>query len=341
MKVLIISADQFEDSELLVPYYRLREEGWEVDLASLKPGKIRGKRGYEVEATLSVEEVKPEEYRALVIPGGKAPAKLRESEAVLRLVRTFFEQGKPIAAICHGPQVLISAGLLSGRQATCYRSVKEELEACGAAYKDQEVVVDGPIVTSRQPSDLPAFMRALLAKLKGLEERPGAVTFQGQPLTLLGPELQVGAKAPDFTVVDTELKPVTLKDAAGKIKVFSVTPSLDTPVCDLQARRFNQEAANFSEEVVVWNLSMDLPFAIARFCTQAGLERVKALSDYKEASFGRAYGLLIKELRLLTRAVLILDAEDTIRYLEIVPEITQEPDYEKALTALRELKSSK
>ncbi len=338
MKALILSADQFEDSELLYPYWRLREEGFGVEVASLRKGKIRGKRGYEVPVDLSLEEVRPEEYAALILPGGKAPARLRDEEKVLEIVKAFFQAGKPIAAICHGPQILISAGLLEKRRATCYQAVKEELLACGAEYLDQEVVVDGQFITSRRPSDLPAFMGALLRKLRGLEERPGVVAFEGQPLTLVGQELRVGQKAPDFTLVDKDLKPASLKDFSGKVKVISVTPSLDTPVCDLQARRFNQEAAALGEEVVVLNVSVDLPFALARYCASAGIDRVLALSDYRERAFGRAYGLLIKELGLLSRAVLVLDKENIIRHLEIVPEITKEPNYEAALSAVRELR---
>ena len=168
-------------------------------------------------------------------------------------------------------------------------------------------------------------------------ERKGVVTFQGNPLTLVGSELKPGDRAPEFTVLDKELNERTLKDFAGKIKVISVTPSLDTPVCDIQARRFNEEATKLPEDVVVLNISMDLPFAIARFCTAAGIENVEVLSDHRDASFGTSYGVLIKELRLLARSVFIIDKEDTIRYIEIVPEITNEPDYEKALTALKNI----
>ena len=338
MRVLILSADQFEDSELLYPYWRLREEGFTPEVASFKKEKIRGKRGYEVPVDLALEEVRVEDYAGLVLPGGKAPAALREDERVLALVRNFYRSGKPIAAICHGPQILVSAGLLSGHRATCYWKVKDEVLACGAEYLDREVVVDGQIVTSRHPGDLPAFMRAFLRKLKGLEERPGAVTFKGQPLTLIGPEIRVGQKAPAFTLVDRDLNPVALADFSGRIKVISVTPSLDTPVCDLQARRFNAEAAAFSDEVVVLNVSVDLPFALARYCGAAGIDRVTVLSDYRERAFGRAYGLLIKELGLLARAVLVLDRDDTVRYVEVVSEVTREPDYEAALAVVRELR---
>lgn len=162
----MISADNFEDSELLVPYYRLREEGIEVTLASLRKGRIKGKHGYEVDAQKAVKEVNPADFDALVLPGGKAPALLRKDEDVLDAVRYFFESGKPVFAICHGPQILISAGLMEGRRATSYRAVKEELKDAGAKYEDTEVVVDGNLVTSRQPGDLPAFMREMMKKIK-------------------------------------------------------------------------------------------------------------------------------------------------------------------------------
>lgn len=165
-------------------------------------------------------------------------------------------------------------------------------------------------------------------------ERTGVIAFKGNPLTLIGPELKVGEKAPDFHLLDTELVEFSLKDFAGKIKVISVTPSLDTPVCDMQARRFNQDAARLREDVVIINVSMDLPFAISRFCASAGIERVKALSDHRDASFGIAYGVLIKELRLLARAVFVIDKNDVIRYSEIVPEVTNLPNFDAALSAL-------
>jgi thioredoxin-dependent peroxiredoxin len=164
-------------------------------------------------------------------------------------------------------------------------------------------------------------------------ERSGVITFQGSPLTLIGPALRAGDRAPGFSALDGELKPVGLKDFAGKTKIISVTPSLDTPVCDLQLRRFNAEAAKMSGESAVLNISMDLPFAIARFCTGAGIDKVKALSDHRDASFGAAYGVLIKELRLLARAIFVIDRSDVIQYVEIVPDITNHPDYDKALSA--------
>ena len=165
MKILIISADHFEDSELLVPLYRLQEAGWGVDVAAPAPGSITGKHGYAVPVDKRFAEVDPGAYAALVIPGGKAPAAIRALPEVTAIVRAFMAAGKPVAAICHGPQLLISAGLLSGRQATCYRTVADELRAAGAEYLDREVVVDGRLVTSRQPADLPAFLRELMRLL--------------------------------------------------------------------------------------------------------------------------------------------------------------------------------
>lgn len=165
MKALIISADHFEDSELLVSYYRLLEAGIEVDIASIKRGKINGKHGYQVEASKALKDVNPGDYALLVLPGGKAPADLRKDAAALRIAQAFFAASKPVAAICHGPQILITAGLLRGRRATCYHSVVEEMLEAGALYEDSEVVVDGKLVTSRQPSDLPAFMRETLKLL--------------------------------------------------------------------------------------------------------------------------------------------------------------------------------
>jgi thioredoxin-dependent peroxiredoxin len=168
-------------------------------------------------------------------------------------------------------------------------------------------------------------------------DRKGIVTIKGGPLTLTGAELKPGDKAPEFTVLDGDLKETGLKDFTGKIKVISVTPSLDTPVCDLQARRFNSDAAKLPSDVVVINISMDLPFAISRFCTSAGIDKVKAFSDHRDASFGNAYGVLIKELRLLSRSIFIVDKNNVIRYMEIVPEVTEHPDYERALGELKKI----
>lgn len=168
-------------------------------------------------------------------------------------------------------------------------------------------------------------------------ERTGIITFAGNPLTLLGNEVKVGDKAPQFSVVDKELKPVSLSDFQGKIKLISVTPSLDTPVCDLQARTFNEQAGTLSGSIAVLNISMDLPFAIARFCANAGIGKIKTLSDHREASFGLAYGVLIKELRLLSRSIFVIDRNDVITYIEMVPEITNSPNYDKALAEVKKL----
>ncbi len=174
MRALILSADGFEDSELLVPYYRLKEEGVDVQVATLDGQPIRGKHGYEVKAELALTQVDPDDYELLILPGGKAPAVLRRHAKALDVVRHFFAADKPVAAICHGPQVLVSAGVLGGRRATCYKTVAAELQEAGARYIDAEVVVDGELITSRQPSDLPAFLRELSKHIK-LSNRTAAV----------------------------------------------------------------------------------------------------------------------------------------------------------------------
>ncbi|MEA5112630.1 MAG: thiol peroxidase [Geobacteraceae bacterium] len=170
-----------------------------------------------------------------------------------------------------------------------------------------------------------------------MSERKGIITFQGNPLTLVGPELKTGDKAPAFQVVSNGLAPVTLADFKGKIKVLSAVPSLDTPVCDTETRRFNKEAAALPENVAVLTISMDLPFAQARWCGAAGIDQVTTLSDYQDRSFAAAYGVLIGELKLLARALFVLDASDTIRYIQVVPEITDEPDYDAVLAAVKAL----
>lgn len=162
MRALMISADNFEDLELLAPYYRLKEAGVEVDLASMHKGEIIGLHGYKVKADLTLDEVDPSAYGLLVLPGGRAPQTVRKEKAALDIARHFFEHDKPVAAICHGPQVLITAGLMRGRRATSYPAVGKELEEAGALYEDTEVVVDGNLVTSRVPDDLPAFLREIM-----------------------------------------------------------------------------------------------------------------------------------------------------------------------------------
>lgn len=170
-----------------------------------------------------------------------------------------------------------------------------------------------------------------------MSERSGIITFKGNPFTLLGPELKVGDKAPDFAVVDNGLAAVTLASSAGKIRIISSVPSLDTPVCDTETRRFNQEAAGLPGDVLVLTVSLDLPFAQKRWCGAAGIDKVITLSDYRERSFGQNYGVLIKELLLLTRAIFVVDAQDVIRYIQIVPEVTSEPDYAAVISAAKGL----
>lgn len=165
-------------------------------------------------------------------------------------------------------------------------------------------------------------------------EHKGFVKFAGNPMTLLGNINRVGMPAPDFTVVGNDLAPVKLSAYKGKKILISVVPSLDTGVCDLQTRRFNTEAGKYPN-VKILAISMDLPFAQKRWCGAAGVENLVTLSDYKDADFGMKYGLLIKELRLLARAVLVIDEKGNLVYQDIVPEMTNHPDYDKALAALK------
>jgi thiol peroxidase len=170
-----------------------------------------------------------------------------------------------------------------------------------------------------------------------LAEKKGIITFKGNQMTLLGAELHVGDHAPDFSVVDNGLAPVSLTAYTGKIKVISAVPSLDTPVCDMETRRFNQEAASLPSNVAVLTVSLDLPFAQKRWCGAAGIDRVTTLSDYQDRSFAMAYGVLIKELKLLSRSIFVIDGHDIIRYIQHVPEVTKEPDYSAVMTAVRAL----
>jgi thiol peroxidase len=168
-------------------------------------------------------------------------------------------------------------------------------------------------------------------------ERPDGTKFKGAPLTLLGPKIKVGDKAPDFSARTQDLQPFSLGDTKGKIRLFSVVPSLDTPVCDMQTRRFNEEAAKIGNKVEVITISVDLPFAQKRWCGAAGIDKVKVVSDYYDRSFCLAYGTLIKELHISARAIFVVDDKDTVRYAEYVPEVTNHPDYEKALVAAKSL----
>ena len=163
-------------------------------------------------------------------------------------------------------------------------------------------------------------------------ERTGVVTFKGGPLTLKGPEIKVGDTAPDFEVLAQDLSAVKFSASTGKVRVISAVPSLDTPVCDQQTRRFNQEAAKLPN-VEIWTISVDLPFAQKRWCGAAGIDRVKVVSDYRDLSFAKAFGVLVKELRLLARAVFVVDSSGTVRHAEYVREVTTHPDYDAALAA--------
>ena len=170
-----------------------------------------------------------------------------------------------------------------------------------------------------------------------MQERDGLVTMKGNPITIMGTELQVGDRAPDFVAIDNDLNPVSFDSFRGKVCIVSSVPSLDTPVCDMETRRFNDEAGRLGDDVEILTISMDLPFAQKRWCGAAGVDRVQTLSDHLDAAFGQAYGVLIKGLRLLARAVFVVDKEGTIRYKELVKEIASEPDYDSVLTAVKEL----
>ena len=171
----------------------------------------------------------------------------------------------------------------------------------------------------------------ITATAKGTQERSGVVTFKGNALTLIGPDIKAGTPAPDFQVLDQALGSVKFSDDKGKVHIISVVPSLDTPVCDAQTRRFNQDAVKLGAKVEIWTISMDLPFAQRRWCGAAGIDRVKVFSDHRNSDFGVAFGCLVKELQLLARAVFVVDASNTVRHAEYVREMTTHPNYEAAL----------
>ena len=170
-----------------------------------------------------------------------------------------------------------------------------------------------------------------------MAERTGIITMHGNPLTLLGKELKVGDKAPDFELLDNDLKVVKLSAFRNKVLVISSVPSLDTPVCDMETRRFNEEAGKLGDKVAILTVSMDLPFAQKRGCGAAGVERVTTLSDHRDAKFGEAYGVLIKGLRLLARVVFVVDKNGVVQYIQVVKEVTKEPDYEAVIAAVKKL----
>ena len=167
-------------------------------------------------------------------------------------------------------------------------------------------------------------------------ERPGATTMRGNPLTLIGPELKVGDAAPEFSAVDTGMQPVSLASTGGNVRIFSVVPSLDTPVCDMQTKRFNEEAAKLPS-VEILTISMDLPFAMKRWCGAMGVDKVKMVSDHRTGSFGENYGTLIKELRIESRAIFVVDKDNVVRHAEYVKEVADHPNYDSALSVAKEL----
>lgn len=170
-----------------------------------------------------------------------------------------------------------------------------------------------------------------------MEDRKGIITMKDQPLTLQGKGLKVGEPAPDFEALTNDLSPFKLSSLRGRICIISSVPSLDTSVCDIMTRRFNEAAGSLGGDVVVLTISMDLPFAQSRWCGAAGVENVQTLSDHRDASFGNAFGVLIKELRLLARAVFVVDKEGIVSYVQIVNELTNEPDYEAVLQAVKDI----
>ncbi|GMW01407.1 MAG: putative thiol peroxidase [Candidatus Hydrogenedentota bacterium] len=170
-----------------------------------------------------------------------------------------------------------------------------------------------------------------------MKERTGDLTFKGNPLTVFGDKVAVGGLAPEFTLLAADLSPVSLKNSAGKVRLLSVVPSLDTPVCDTQTRKFNESIAAFGDKVVCYTISSDLPFAQKRWCGNAGVTNVHTLSDHRDMNFGNAYGTHIKELRLEQRSVFVIDGNGTVQYAEYVPEVAQEPNYDAALAKVKEL----
>jgi thiol peroxidase len=170
-----------------------------------------------------------------------------------------------------------------------------------------------------------------------MNEKKGQITMKGNPLTLLGEPVQTGQKAPDFEVLANDLSVVKSSELKGKVCIICSVPSLDTSVCDTETRKFNEQAAKLGSDIVIWVISMDLPFAQKRWCGAAGVEAVKTLSDHRDASFGRAFGVLIKELRLLARAVFVLDKQGVIKYTQLVKEVAEEPNYDAALKTAKEL----
>jgi len=185
-----------------------------------------------------------------------------------------------------------------------------------------------------------AISTALLmtgCKEKVMNERKGIVTMKGNPVTLVGNEIKVGDKAPDCNLAANDLSAVSISSFGGKVCIVASVPSLDTAVCDMETRRFNEEAGKLDPNIVILTISMDLPFAQKRWCGAAGIQNVKTLSDYRQAKFGTSYGVLIKEFRLLARAIFVIDKTGVVRYVQIVNEVAKEPDYQAAIDAAKKL----
>jgi thioredoxin-dependent peroxiredoxin len=261
---------------------------------------------------------------------------IRQSEKTLK--EAIGMAGKEVAGIREKTNQTLSEW--RGKAEAEYKKLREELEkkSQALAEKSQELEeckknAERKIaqLQAKAPKEIPGKM------ITEEKERTGLVTFKGNPMTLVGEEVKVGERAPDFQVVDTAMQPASLGSFKGKVKIISSVPSLDTPVCDMETRRFNEEAGKLPENAALLTVSMDLPFAQKRWCAAAGVEKVKTFSDFQNRSFGCAWGVLIKELKLLARAVFVVDDQDVVRYVEIVPEITQEPDYNRALEAARTL----
>jgi thioredoxin-dependent peroxiredoxin len=273
----------------------------------------------------------------------KLKSELAEKEEIIReniqiLRETAESAGKEVTAFKE--KTTQSLNDLKAKAETEAKKLKNELEAKSEALRGKMNELEAYRKSAEENTfELQAKVKELTAKMAGAaeKERAGSVTFKGNSLTLLGREIRVGDRAPDFRVIDNGMKPATLENFKGKIKIVCSVPSLDTPVCSTETHRFNEEAGKLPENVAVLTISMDLPFAQSRWCAAAGIDKVKTFSDYQDRSFALAYGVLIKELRLLSRAVFIVDPQDIVRYMELVPEITNEPDYERVLSAARAL----
>ncbi len=260
---------------------------------------------------------------------------IRESQKTLR--ETMAQAGKEVSLLKEKTSQSILE--MKSKAEAEAKNLKEELEAKGKALRGKVAELEEYRKAAEEKIfELQTKAKEWVAKVGAAEkERPGLVTAKGQPLTLLGNEVKVGDPAPNFQVLDNTMQPSTLESYRGKIKIITSVPSLDTPVCNMETRRFNQEADQLPQNVAILTISMDLPFAQARWCAAAGIEKVKTFSDYREHSFGKAYGVLIKERKLLARAVFVVDDQDVVRYVELVPEITQEPDYDRILNFVRAL----